>query len=513
MNDFLDGVKDFFCDVDFSKIIDVLSFHSDSPMIFSSGLFFVLFLIFYPIYILLGNSQRIRILYVTIFSLYFYFKSSGWCVLLLLASSSSDFIIGMLMDKTDRDLRRKLLVCLSVIINLGVLSYFKYFNFFADIVWSIKNSILDGNNEAWQNVDIVLPVGISFYTFQTMSYIIDIYRREIKPVRRWVDYVFYVSFFPQLVAGPIVRAKDFIPQIYNKPFLSRNDFGRALFLITSGLLKKVVISDYISLNFVDRIFESPSHYTGLEVLMGIYGYALQIYCDFSGYSDMAIGIALVLGFQFNINFDSPYRSASITEFWRRWHISLSTWLKDYLYIPLGGNRKGKIRTYINLIITMLLGGLWHGAALRFILWGGIHGLALAVHKIWSVIVPGGKNDCDELPFTRRWIGRIITFNLVCFSWIFFRADSMETVSSMLNAMVFNFHPEIILQLISGYPVVFSLMLIGYLLHFVGKKGEERYVRILTNTPYILQVLYFVAVIFIVVQFRSSDIQPFIYFQF
>lgn len=513
MNEFICEIKNFFCNVELSKILEVLSYSSDSPMIFSSGLFFIIFLLFYPIYILLGNHQRLRIVYVTIFSLYFYFKSSGLCVLLLLASASSDFIIGMLMDRQKTDIKKKLLVSLSIIINLGVLSYFKYFNFFADIFWNIKNSILNNGSDAWINVDIVLPVGISFYTFQTMSYIIDIYRGEIKPVKRWVDYVFYVSFFPQLVAGPIVRAKDFIPQIYQKPFLSKSDFGRVLYLITSGLLKKVVISDYISMNFVDRIFDAPSHYTGIEILMGIYGYALQIYCDFSGYSDMAIGIALVLGFQFNINFDSPYRSSSITEFWRRWHMSLSTWLKDYLYIPLGGNRKGKIRTYINLIITMLLGGLWHGAALRFVLWGAIHGVALAIHKVWCSIFPSGKSNCDDLPFFRRWAGRIITFNLVCFSWIFFRADSMEKVSCILNSIFNNFHSEIFLQLISGYPIVFTLIVIGYLLHFIGKKTETKYVKILSDMPYVLQVLYFVIVIFIVVQFRSSDIQPFIYFQF
>ncbi len=203
-----------------------------------------------------------------------------------------------------------------------------------------------------------------------------------------MDYLFYVSFFPQLVAGPIVRAKDFIPQIYRPIRVTQQEFGEGLFLILSGLIKKAIISDYISLNFVDRVFDAPTLYSGFENLMAIYGYALQIYCDFSGYSDMAIGIALWLGFRFNINFDSPYRSATITEFWRRWHISLSSWLRDYLYIPLGGSRRGRLRTYLNLLITMLLGGLWHGASLRFILWGGMHGVALALHKLYMQICRG-----------------------------------------------------------------------------------------------------------------------------
>lgn len=227
--------------------------------------------------------------------------------------------------------------------------------------------------------------GHLFFTFQSLSYTIDVYRRQITPLTSLLDYAFYVSFFPQLVAGPIVRARDFIPQIRRPLFVSNEMFGRGIFLIVSGLFKKAVISDYISVNFVERIFDNPTLYSGVENLIGVYGYALQIYCDFSGYSDMAIGIALLLGFHFNINFDSPYKSASITEFWRRWHISLSSWLRDYLYISLGGNRKGKIRQYANLIITMFLGGLWHGASWNFVLWGMMHGVALAAHKFWMTL--------------------------------------------------------------------------------------------------------------------------------
>ena len=244
--------------------------------------------------------------------------------------------------------------------------------------------------------DIILPVGISFFTFQSLSYTLDLYRNRIRPVERLVDYVFYVSFFPQLVAGPIVRARDFLPQIFRADFVSRAMIGEGLFLIISGLFKKAVISDYISINYVDRIFDNPLLYSGIENLLGVYGYALQIYCDFSGYSDMAIGIALLLGFRFNINFDSPYKSATITEFWRRWHISLSSWLRDYLYISLGGNRKGKLRTYVNLMLTMLLGGLWHGAALQFVLWGALHGVSLAIHKAMMAWFPSFRSTGAEM---------------------------------------------------------------------------------------------------------------------
>lgn len=504
----------FFDNIDFNKIIGLLSYSSDNPMIFSSGLFFILFLLFYPIYIAFRKKSNLRIIYVVAFSLFFYYKSSGLAVLLLLIAASSDFLIGRMMEISEKNIYRKLLVLLSMLINLSILSYFKYFNFLAKFVYYLMDLLGIGESGVeWIDVDIILPVGISFYTFQTMSYIIDIYRKEISPVKKWIDYVFYVSFFPQLVAGPIVRAKDFIPQIYKEPYLSKVDFSRAIYLITAGLLKKVVISDYISVNFVDRIFDAPLQYTGLENLMAVYGYAMQIYCDFSGYSDMAIGIALLLGFQFNINFDSPYQSASITEFWRRWHISLSFWLKDYLYIPLGGNRKGQIRAYINLFITMLLGGLWHGAAWRFVIWGALHGIALAIHKLWLKVFPSAKVEAKDMSFVRKWIGRFITFNFVCFTYLFFRADDLSVISDMLSNIFSNFHSEIFMQMLEGYPYVFSLIVIGYILHMIPRNVENYYQKLIYKSPFILQAMYFILVLFIVVQFRSADVQAFIYFQF
>ena len=342
------------------KLGDILTYHHNAPILFSSGLFFFLFIGFLMIYMSLRKHTLARIIYVTLFSLYFYYKSSGLWFGLLVFTATSDFLIAQCISHTTSVLKRKLFVTLSLCINLGMLGNFKYFNFLGELFTMAAGG-------EWLKMNIFLPVGISFFTFQSISYVIDVYRGRIQPLGRWIDYVFYVSFFPQLVAGPIVRARDFIPQMYKNPTVTRSEFGEGLFLILCGLFKKTVISDYISMNFVDRIFDAPLLYTGVENLLGVYGYALQIYCDFSGYSDMAIGIALLLGFRFNINFDSPYQSATITEFWRRWHISLSSWLKDYLYISLGGNRKGKIRTYMNLMITMLLGGLWHGASISFIL--------------------------------------------------------------------------------------------------------------------------------------------------
>ena len=320
-------------DIDFNRLRDVFVYDPQAPMIFSSGIFLWLFAAFILVYLLLQHRLTARLLFVTAFSYYFYYKSSGTYFFLLALVTVSDFFIARFMAGTSVGWKRKASVVLSLAINLGLLAYFKYTNFLGDVF----ASLLGGT---FHHYDIFLPVGISFFTFQSLSYTIDVYRKDITPLTNLLDYAFYVSFFPQLVAGPIVRARDFIPQIRRPLFVSHEMFGRGIFLIASGLFKKAIISDYISVNFVERIFDNPTLYSGVENLMGVYGYALQIYCDFSGYSDMAIGIALLLGFHFNKNFDSPYKSASITEFWRRWHISLSSWLKDYLYISLGGNRKG-----------------------------------------------------------------------------------------------------------------------------------------------------------------------------
>ncbi len=495
-------------DVSWSRLTELLTYDAASPMIFSSGLFLFLFTLFLVVYARLRRAPAARILYVIAFSIYFYYKSSGIYFLLLLFASVSDFILAQLIDRSRPKGLRRLWVSLSILINLGMLGYFKYTNFLIEI----SRPLFGEGFLQFQN--IFLPVGISFFVFQSMSYTIDIYRGQLKPLDRWTDYCFYLSFFPQLVAGPIVRARDFIPQIRQNPLrVSREMFGMGVCLILTGLFKKAVISDYISLNFVDRIFDEPLLYSGFECLMGIYGYALQIYCDFSGYSDMAIGIALLMGFHFPKNFDAPYRSATITEFWRRWHISLSTWLRDYLYISLGGNRKGRVRTYANLLITMLLGGLWHGAAVRFVLWGGLHGLALALHKLWLAVVPGSKALGRDMPLWRRLPGVLLTFHIVCLGWLLFRAESMQTVELMLHQIFRAFDPALIPQVVEGYLPVFLLIAAGYLLHALPDSADRLFQRLVAGAPLAVQVLLVAVVAWCVMQIKSSDIQPFIYFQF
>ena len=490
--------------IDLSKIGEVLTYNPKQPLIFSSGLFLFLFLGFSLVYMLLQKRTTARLLFVSLFSYYFYYKSSGFYFFLLGIVTVSDFIIARVMHRTEVHWKRKFLLIMSLCINLGLLCYFKYTNFFYEMLAPLWGG-------SFAPLDIFLPVGISFFTFQSLSYTIDVYRKDLQPLHNLLDYVFYVSFFPQLVAGPIVRARDFIPQIRQPLFVSNEMFGQGVFFIVSGLFKKAVISDYISVNFVERIFENPGLYSGVENLFGVYGYALQIYCDFSGYSDMAIGLALLLGFRFPINFNSPYKSDSVTDFWHRWHISLSTWLRDYLYISLGGNRKGKLRTYLNLSATMLLGGLWHGASWNFIVWGGLHGVALAIHKLFRSLLNRPKHYRST--GLKKVFGVVITFHFVCLCWIFFRNTTFEGSMTMIRQIFTAFHPEVFTQLIEGYWKVFVLMGVGYLLHWCPDKWQDACSRGMVRLPLIGQALIMIALIYFVIQVKSSDIQPFIYFQF
>lgn len=492
---------------DLHKILQQFVYQPAEPLLFNSGLFLFLFTGFLFVYSQLSETHRAKLTFVTLFSLYFYYKSSGTYFVLLIGATLFDFMLAKLIHQTADRWKRKMYIFITLAVNLGMLGYFKYTNFlYESFFWSAGSE--------FQPLDIFLPVGVSFFTFQSLSYTIDVYRGHLKPVDNILDYAFFVSFFPQLIAGPIVRASDFLPQIYRPTVVSREMFGRAVFLIGSGLFKKAVISDYISSNFVDRVFDAPSLYSGLENLFAVYGYALQIYCDFSGYSDMAIGIALLLGFHFPQNFDSPYQSRNITEFWRRWHISLSTWLRDYLYISLGGNRKGKFRGYLNQMVTMILGGLWHGASWRFIIWGALHGVALSFHKMFRSWTDGDAPPEGSLKAGfSKVLNVLVTFHFVCFCWIFFRASSMETVREMFGQIFFELQPQIFFEFVAGYKGTVFLMAVGYLLHFLPERIELRAQASITEMPLYYKAAFVLAIIIMVIQTKSAAIQPFIYFQF
>jgi len=555
-NSINDWFVENFGEITLEQVKSWFIYNPDEKLLFNTGLFLGLFLVFYFVYAFLRKTFYLRLTYVILFSLFFYYKSSGIYFLLLLLSSVVDYGLSQIIYRETKDSTKKIYLIISVILNLGLLGYFKYMNFMIVTYNDMFNGHFSLHN-------IFLPVGISFYTFQSMSYIIEIYREEIKPTKNYIEYLFFVSFFPQLVAGPIVRAKDFLPQIYQKLNLTRQDVNNALFLIIGGLIKKTVISNYISINFVDRVFDTPMNYTSFENLTASYGYAIQIYCDFSGYSDMAIGIALLLGFKLPANFRTPYKSVSITDFWRRWHISLSTWLKDFLYISIGGNREGTFAGYLfpslfffglllwgisnvnesfiplaiaigsiglfcltfllskkknqtlvtnfNLFTTMLLGGLWHGAGAQFIIWGALHGLALAVHKIFMELFPSKKEGSN---FFWRFFSILITFHFVVFCWIFFRARDFETALQVINNIgQLTFEPEQWKVIVLGYKNVFLLMLFGYVWHFLPEVFTNGMKSVFDKTPILVKAIILGFVYWIVYATAVAGSQPFIYFQF
>jgi alginate O-acetyltransferase complex protein AlgI len=389
-------------------------------MVFTSLIFVKFFLIVLAL-LALCRTRWQRQLAILLASVVFYGYWNAWYLFLLATPSVIDYFCALRIREAEDAARRKLWLVFSIASNLGLLGYFKYANFFAQ-----NFATLMGRDAPVFH--ILLPVGISFYTFKTMSYTIDVYRRHIEPCHSWWKYAMFVTYFPELVAGPIVRASVFLPQMTRslRPSWPRACVG--LQLVALGFSKKLLVADRLA-KFVDPTFAHPSLYSTGTIWSAVIAYSLQIYCDFSGYSDIAIGISRIIGFDLPENFNMPYSAVSITEFWRRWHITLSQWLRDYLYIPLGGNRKGKFRTYVNLTITMLLGGLWHGASWTFVAWGALHGLALAAHKLW---LDGSQ--------TRRWkvpgiVGWATTYVYVCFCWVLFRAPDFGSAMLIMRKMV------------------------------------------------------------------------------
>lgn len=495
--------------IDFSKILEQLKFIPDDPLIFSTSLFLILFFIFLVFYNIFSKNSALRIGWLILFSFYFYYKSAGYYAGILIISAVVNFLFGKWIAETEKFSLKKLYLLLALIINLGILGYFKYTNFIIQIINEVSSS-------QFSALDIFLPIGISFYTFKSLNYVFDIYLDTLRPTNSFRDFCLYVFFFPNILAGPIDRASDFLPQINKELYLSKEDLGRATFLIILGLFKKVVIADYISLNFVDRIFDFPLRYTGIENLLGVYGYVLQIYCDFSGYSDMAIGIALMLGFKLMDNFNYPFKATSIANFWRRWHISLSRWLLDYLFRPLQMKYRN-LRMAGNMIaifITFLLCGLWHGAGWNYIYWGAMHGFmmsfSLLIQKPRTKLFTLLKiNNTKFLAFFQT----IITFHLIALSFMVFRSQDFQTVLDMLSQIFTFFHGEVFLQFIEKMPLIFGLIMIGYLFHFLPSSLEKKIINLIAKIPMAGKVVLLVIAIWIAAQFKSADIQPFIYFQF
>lgn len=635
----------------------IFLFNPKQPLIFTQFYFWAFFAIIMAVFVMIhdkkdvafptlwrlirklfpnmDNKFALRNAFLFVVSIFFYYKTSGLFFLLLLFSTVTDWQIALNMVKTSSVLKRKLWLALSVTLNLATLVYFKYAYFFTDSY----NQIFHTSSEVFNvfaymsntalgtgfSIDkILLPVGVSFFTFQTISYAVDVYRGHVTPVKSILDFGFFVSYFPQLVAGPIVRASEFIPQIYEKYHVTKEEFGLAVFVILNGLLKKMIVGDYIAVNFIDRVFDNPSYYSGFEAVMALYGYSLQVYADFSGYTDIAIGVSLLMGFRLPTNFNSPYKALNVSDFWRRWHMSLSTWLKDYLYIPLGGNKRASFGTFfwlfvilgfvllmpgtvsflqtmapfemvvivlyftlvfpwlknrlsyllsllvgmlvllmfvlhndtldellamasipwyvlliivvagtiistlvskshrmgvvtnINLMLTMVIGGLWHGASWNFLIWGALNGLALLVYKGWKRVSPYEKSN---LWVVRAW-KVFLTFTFITFTRLFFRSgdikntgNGMETAGAIWDRIVNHWSFEVIPDVLIGYWEVFVFIIVGMVIHWLPSSVKEWYKGVFIRTPMFAKVAVVVMAVFLIYQSISSELQPFIYFQF
>ena len=561
---------DIFSQIQFTQVLrDIFLYNEVSPLIFTRFFFWAFFAVVLTVYSLVYKSRNrsLRAGFLFLASLFFYYKSSGFFFFILLFSTVIDFYIGKWVYQSKKEITKKMLIVVSVVINLTLLAYFKYSYFFIDSVnqmlgtdFQVVNHLAKWANEAtgthFSVNQILLPVGISFFTFQTISYSVDVYRGETEPVKNLIDFGFYVSFFPQLVAGPIVRASGFVKQIYEDFHVSKQEFGWAVFMILKGLIKKIFIGDYIAVNFIDRVFTAPLSYSGFENLMALFGYSLQVYVDFSGYTDIAIGVALMMGYRLPQNFNAPYKAKNVGEFWKRWHMSLSSWLKDYLYIPIGGNRNGSVFSYIslgiilaivvllagkiilvpvfagiviitiilarifpgikksintnlNLMLTMLLGGLWHGASWQFIIWGGLNGVGLVFYKFWRKISPWEKRNGLLINIWKI----AVTFCFITFTRVFFRSESMEVVDGMMHQIMNNLTFGIIPQVLVAYKWVFIVMLFGFVIHWISEKWKEKITDWFIAAPLWLKAVISAVVVIFVYQSISSDMQPFIYFQF
>lgn len=469
-------------------------------MLFNSIQFFIFLLVVYSLYRLMSYRNQNHLLLV---ASYVFYGCWDWRFLFLIwLSTVVDFFAGIQIDKSTTDARRKRFVALSVIVNLGILGFFKYFNFFAESMTGLLSHF--GVEADYRLLNIVLPVGISFYTFQTMTYSIDIYRKKIKPTHHFLDFALFVAFFPQLVAGPIERASRLLPQVLNPRQINLHQSVEGCWLILWGLFKKVVIADNLAI-LVNSAFANYTQLTGLEVTVAVYAFAFQIYCDFSGYSDIARGVAKLLGFELMVNFNLPYFARNPSDFWRRWHISLSTWLRDYLYIPLGGNKFGNLKTYRNLMLTMILGGLWHGAAWTFVVWGLYQGSLLAIHRAMS-------NNFPDWLSCNRIFGALciaLMFQFTCIGWLIFRAESFTQLQVMSNALFFRWEQsgEAFSMANSLIVTIWPLLLVQVI------QALKKELLVFVQWKYVPQAVVSSFLTYMIFVYGALDGHQFIYFQF
>jgi D-alanyl-lipoteichoic acid acyltransferase DltB (MBOAT superfamily) len=552
-----------------NRLQELFSFQQQESLLFTRLDFWIFFLMVMLVFVFIHKKYLLRSIFLTAVSLFFYFKTSGNFVLLLGTMLLLNYFLGLLVDRAQKIGFQRLWLTIGVALNLSGLAYFKYAYFFTEAFnaqfgtdFNVVNQFAVWGNELFGKgsfVDkILIPIGVSFFTFHNISYLVDIARKEIQAAKSFFDYALYVTYFPHLIAGPIVRARDFLPQV-NAPYqLSKYDFSWSLWMIGKGLLKKLIFADYIAVQFIDKVLDAPETYPGFVGLIAMFAYSLQIYADFSGYTDMAIGVSKLMGFTLLENFNSPYKALSVGDFWRRWHKSLSSWLRDYLYIPLGGNQKGSVGTYImtavilgflyfitgwlelfyvyggltllylllwqlyvpfrkvavrdlNLLITMVIGGLWHGASQNFVVWGAMNGIALVFYNYWKKISPYEKSN---LWLIRAW-RILLTLSFITFTRIWFRLPESDQPLIYLTHLTQHFDWSLSTWFIvwNTYQVVFYLLILGFITHWLPQKWKDGTVQFYAKWPMPLQALSFALAVFILFQAVSDSFKAFVYFQF
>jgi alginate O-acetyltransferase complex protein AlgI len=551
------------------RLHEIFSFAPMSSMTFNRLDFWLFFIFIMMVFSMLHKHQLMRSIFITVVSLFLYYKTSGLFVLLLGLSIIVNYGLGKWIFQQTKDSARKWIIAFSAVFNVFFLAYFKYAYFFTESYNKLFQTDFKIMNQfaVWGNgffgdgtfeTTILLPAGVSFFTFQSISYVVDIYRKEIEPVKNFWDYAFYVTYFPHVIMGPIVRARDFIPQIY-KPFqLNKKVFSESVFLIVKGLFKKIILADYIAVHFIDKVVDSPEAYPGFVSVMAMWGYSLQIYGDFSGYTDVAIGLSRLMGFELLPNFNSPYKANSVADFWRRWHISLGSWLRNYLYIPLGGNKKGTVGTYIailiififlifitgwyelifvyiglmalygiavlispavktfmhrdlNLLITMIIGGLWHGPSQNFVIWGAMNGAALVIYNYWKKISPYENKSWLIVHFWKI----LITFNFITFTRIWFRLKEDGAPNKMLDRIFnhFDFDWTVLGTVLWSFGTVFILIGVGFILHWLPQRMKDGGVAAFAKLPMVVQMIGIAIAILFMYQAVSDSFKPFVYLEF
>lgn len=552
-----------------NRIHELFSWQHQETLLFTRLDFWLFFSAVMAVFVLIHKRYLLRSIFLTAVSLFFYFKTSGNFVLLLGFMLLYNYLIGLGVHGAEGKRMGKVFLIMGLIVNLAGLFYFKYAYFFTDAFnaqfgtdFNVVNQFAVLGNELFGKgsfVDkILVPIGVSFFTFHNISYLVDISRKEIPAAKNFFDYAFYVTYFPHLIAGPIVRARDFIPQIHAPYQLNKYDFSWSLWMIGKGLLKKLIFADYIAVHFIDKVLDAPDAYPGFVGLIAMFAYSLQIYADFSGYTDMAIGVSRLMGFTLLENFNSPYKAISVADFWRRWHKSLSSWLRDYLYIPLGGNQKGSwgtaimtavilsflyfitgwvalwytygalmliylilwqfwkaFRTFavrdLNLLITMIVGGLWHGASQNFVIWGAMNGAALVFYNYWKRISPYEKANNWPIRIWRIFL----TLTFITFTRIWFRLPEADQPLKFLTIVSeqFNWSTDTWWKVWNNYQGIFYLILLGFISHWLPQKWKAQTVLFFSKWPMPIQALTFALAVFIMYQAVSDTFKAFVYFQF